>query len=319
MRDDAIAPVIAVMLILAAIVTFFSIWNAIYVPSMKESSEVEHLQNVESAFEHFSSDIDYAASTHQNNLVFNEPVQLGGGDVLVNPLKSSGSLYVQNENNPIYILNLTDGDGNSVALLNGSMVNFSYQPENNFWQDQGYQWQYGYINVTKYYEGFHGAPLLNVPLDYSNMGAVNSAFTENGSLLILAQSFGSVSPTVNTTPVNDISLGGNCSALDLWAVSLSASPSHTMTSSNGFGNLGITSTVTEIQNNTVSKIMFISDNEPFGKGTVDYWNSSFSIINTTSCPENLWFNPNDYSWNIRQEISPVTVNLHEINIEISAS
>ena len=62
------------MLILAAIVTFLSIWNAIYVPSMKESSEVEHLHNVEESFEKFSSDIDYAASSHQNNLVFSEPV-----------------------------------------------------------------------------------------------------------------------------------------------------------------------------------------------------------------------------------------------------
>ena len=74
MKDDALAPVIAVMLILAAIVTFLSIYNAIYIPSMKESSEVEHLQNVESAFQHFSSDIDYAASSHQNHLTFSEPV-----------------------------------------------------------------------------------------------------------------------------------------------------------------------------------------------------------------------------------------------------
>ena len=74
MRDDAIAPVIAAMLILAALVTFFSIWNAVYVPSMKESSEVGHLENVESAFQHFSSDIDYAASSYQNNLIFSEPV-----------------------------------------------------------------------------------------------------------------------------------------------------------------------------------------------------------------------------------------------------
>ena len=68
MRDDALAPVIAVMLILAAIVTFLSIWNAVYVPAMKQSGEVGHLQNVESAFQHFSADIDYAVSSHQDHI-----------------------------------------------------------------------------------------------------------------------------------------------------------------------------------------------------------------------------------------------------------
>lgn len=167
MRDDAIAPVIAAMLILAALVTFFSIWNAVYVPSMKESSEVGHLENVESAFQHFSSDIDYAASSYQNNLIFSEPVQLGGGDVMVNLLKSSGTLQVQNETDPIYTLILTDGAGNTVALVNSSIVDFSYQPVNNFWQNQGYRWQYGYINVTKYGE-------LSTPLGYYNMTDVEN-------------------------------------------------------------------------------------------------------------------------------------------------
>ena len=127
MRDDALAPVIAVMLILAAIVTFLSIWNAVYVPAMKQSGEVGHLQNVESAFQHFSADIDYAVSSHQDHISFSEPVQLGGGDIMVNLLKSSGTLSVQDENIPIYTLNLTDGTGTPVALVNGTMVNFSYE------------------------------------------------------------------------------------------------------------------------------------------------------------------------------------------------
>ncbi len=101
MKEDALAPVIAVMLILAAIVTFLSIWNAIYVPSMKESAEIEHLHNVEESLEKFSSDIDYAASSHQNNLVFSEPDQLGGGDFMFNLLKSSGTLNVQNKDSPV--------------------------------------------------------------------------------------------------------------------------------------------------------------------------------------------------------------------------
>ncbi len=150
MKDDAVAPVIAVMLILAAIVTFLSVWNAVYVPSMKQSAEVGHLQNVESAFLHFSSDIERAASTRQDDLTLSEPVQLGGGDFFFNTLRSSGSLSVQNEQKPIYYLTLYDGTGTVVGELDGTLVNISYEPQGNFWQEQGYRWQYGYLNVTKY-------------------------------------------------------------------------------------------------------------------------------------------------------------------------
>ena len=130
MKDDAIAPVVAVMLILAAIVTFFSIWNAIYVPSMKESAEVDHLHNVEESFQKFSSDIDYAASSHQNNLVFSEPVQLGGGDVLVNLLKSSGTLDVVQDRNQTRgsqstLYKIAFFYGTTPLEENGTLINFS--------------------------------------------------------------------------------------------------------------------------------------------------------------------------------------------------
>jgi hypothetical protein len=311
MKDDALAPIIAVMLILAAIVTFLSIWNAVYVPSMKESGEVGHLQNVESAFQHFSSDIDYAVSSRQNHLSFSEPVQLGGGDIMVNLLKSGGTLNVQDEPNPIYTLNLTDGTGTPVALVNGTMVNFSYEPTNNFWQDQGYQWQYGYINVTKYGK-------LSTPLGYYTITDIRNDLTTPGSpFMAFAESFGSVSYIVNQ------SSEGNCSSLDLWVVTLSTTPGHTFVSSNGFGTLKLTSAVNTTQNSTVSNIAFGSDNEPFGDVTLGSWNSSFSTINTSACPSNILFDSTDsnasYSiWNIRPERSPVTVTLHTVNVEIGA-
>src|SRR5208337_587570 len=264
MKDDAIAPVIAVMLILAAIATFLSIWNAIYVPSMKESGEVGHLQNVESAFQHFSADIDYAVSSHQDHLSFSEPVQLGGGDFMLNLLKSSGTLNVQDEPNPIYTLNLTDGTGTPVALVNGTMVNFSYEPTNNFWQDQGYRWQYGYINVTKY-------GILSTPLGYYTITDVENNFNTSGSpLMTFAESFGSVNYIVNQ------SSEGNCSSLDLWAVTLSTTPGHSFVSSNGFGTFRLTSAVNTTTYYDVSNITVGSDDEPFGNRTLDSWNSGFN-------------------------------------------
>ena len=309
MRDDAIAPIIAMMLILAAIVTFLSIWNAVYVPSMKESSEVEHLQNVESAFQHFSSDIDYAVSSHQDNLVFSEPIQLGGGDVLVNELKSSGTLQVQNETDPIYTLTLTNGAGTTVALVNGTLVNFSYEPMSNFWQDQGYRWQYGYINVTKYGD-------LSTPLGYYNMSDVeNEISTPGAPLHTFARSFGFADYTLNQ------SSPGNCSCVDLWAVNLSSSPVHSFVSGNGFGTLMLTTAVNTTSSIGITEVSFGTDNGLFGDMTLDSWNTSFNEM-TAACPNNIVYNPgetgNSRQWSILDAVSPVTVNIHTVTVEIGA-
>jgi hypothetical protein len=325
MRDDAIAPIIAVMLILAALVTFFSIWNAVYVPSLKESAEVEHLQNVESAFEHFSSDIEYAVSSHQDNLVFSEPVQLGGGDVIENSLKSSGALQIQNETDPIYSLNLTDGTGTTVALVNGTIVNFSYEPVNNFWQDQGYRWQYGYINVTKNRD-------LSTPLNYYNMTDVENEISLSGSLQTFAESFVAASATANATPVQNMTptpnnqfsfspMSGNCTSLDLWVVNISASPEHHFVSGNGFGTFKLTTTVYSTQYYSITNISLGSDNGVFGNVTLGSWNTSFNAMNA-SCYNNIWYDRSstwNYSqWDLNQITSPVNVTLHQASIEVSA-
>ena len=193
MRDDAIAPVIAVMLILAAIVTFYSIWNAIYVPAVKESAEVDHLHNVETSFVHFSSDLYFAASSRQDHLSFSEPVQLGGGDTLVNELKSSGALQVAPEDNPVYNLTFFNESGTPIYTNNGTLVSFSYEPVSNFWQDQGYTWQYGYLNVTK------NSGTLSTPLNYLTMADVeNDTNTSGTPLNEFASSLGSVGYTPYT-------------------------------------------------------------------------------------------------------------------------
>ena len=325
MRNDAVAPIIAVMLILAAIVTLYSIWNAVYIPSMKESAEVEHLQDVETAFVHFSSDIDYAVSSHQDNLAFSEPVPLGGGDVVVNLIKSSGALRVQNEPKPEYSLNLTDGTGTTVAFLNGTIVNISYEPVSNFWQDQGYTWQYGYINVTK------NSGALSTPLGYYNMTDVENEISRSGPLQTFAQSFVAVYATANTTPLQNTSvttnnrfsftpLSGSCSSLDIWAVNITASPDHNFVSSNGFGTIRLTTSVNRTSYEGIRNISLKSDNAIFGNPTLSSWNASFNALNS-SCYNNIWYDPssagNDTQWNINQISSPVTVNLHQVSVEIS--
>ena len=85
--DEAIAPVVAGLLILAVIVTVLSVYFTTYVPSLKEEAEIEHLSSVEREFLSFSSDIENAVwQKTQGRLSRN--IELGGGDVFLSSIKS---------------------------------------------------------------------------------------------------------------------------------------------------------------------------------------------------------------------------------------
>ena len=301
MRDDALAPVIAIMLLLAVIVTFYSIWNALVIPSMKQSSEVEHLQNVESAFEHFSSDIEKTVSMKQDHIVFSEPVQMGGGDVVVDPLQSSGSLYVMDEQDPIYNLTLTYDNGNQTTTVNGTLVTISYEPLNNYWQDQGYRWQHGYINVTKYQQA------RKTPLDYYNMEDIENEFEESGPLQAFADSFGTARSYES------------CSGLEFSAVTLIASRNHSFVSGNGFGTLKLNSFTKILHYSGVSSIEIGSDLEPFSKETARNLNLSLSKI--TEICNFIQFVPaqsSQYRQYYAINQSSVAVTLNTVTIDVSA-
>ncbi len=144
-NDEAIAPVVAVMLILVVIVTLLSIYNATYLPGLKQSAEIQHLHDVEEGILKFGSDIETAASLKRNDISFSQQIPLGGGDILLNSLKSGGRLQVQQEDEPYLTITIA-ARPQPIDLF---LVNFSYWTVNNFWVDQGYTWQYGYVNITQ--------------------------------------------------------------------------------------------------------------------------------------------------------------------------
>ena len=162
MKDDAVAPVVAAMLLLAVIVTVFAAWNAIVLPSLKDQSEILQDHEVRDALVRFSSDLGTAASL-KRDLMLSESLPLGGGDVLIDPLLSAGTLRVNPGTGDIY--NVTVVSGGSTYIVNGSLVNISYRPVGDFWLDQGYTWHYGYLNVTRS-SSPHGADgaALSAPL-----------------------------------------------------------------------------------------------------------------------------------------------------------
>lgn len=311
MNDDAVAPVVAVMLILATIVTFLSVWNAVVIPSMKQSSEIEHIRNVESAFQHFSSDIEKTVSMQQDHVVFSEPLQLGGGDVMFDSVRSSGSLSVSTGTEPAYNLTLYDKTSSVLIRINGTLAAVSYEPEGNFWQDQGYRWQYGFINVTK-------SGKRATPLNYYNMTDVTTDLErEMGSLRTLAGSFSTVTYTMNTS-----ALPGNCSEIGLVVTNISSSPHHRFVSSNGFGSLKLVSAVnTTSYENTVYAISLGAAGDPFGNAIFRSWNSSLGSI-SGMCPGNIRYEPFPTSsdditlYTVRPDASPVIVNLKMITIEL---
>lgn len=172
MNEDALSPVLAVMLILAVAVTLFSVYNAEYLPGLKQQAEVEHLQNVEESMVRFGSALENAISL-KRELSMSEPVVMGGGDILLHSGKSSGTIIVQQEDEPVITVWI---DSTSIPL---HFVNFSYCPVDNFWVDQGYTWQYGYVNISR----VSGGKMIDpVPLQHSTMEKVEQKILLNSSL-----------------------------------------------------------------------------------------------------------------------------------------
>lgn len=139
-HDEAVSTVIAVMLVLAILATWMAIYSATYVPGLKQQSEIMHSEGVQYAFQRFSSDVDNLYSLGKP-AQFSEPVMLGGGDVLLSPGKSSGTLELQKTE----IAMLQIGD-TPIPIYT---TNFTYTPSYSFWELQGYQYNKGVVWITK--------------------------------------------------------------------------------------------------------------------------------------------------------------------------
>ena len=239
-EDDALAPVIAVMLILAILATFLSIWNAVAIPSMKAESEVSHIREVEQGFARFGSDITNAAALHQEGTI-SETIPLGGGGIVFSPGTSAGTIQVLEE--PIPYANVTLG--NETTPVNLSLVEFSYQPVGSYWQDQGYIWRYGYVNVTQGYHqivndstGERTGSGLEVPLSFTNMTELNLRGAGSGPVRSFARSLVDIEPASED--------GYNLSSVEVTVVNFAASRENSFRSGNGLGTFALT---TEVERN----------------------------------------------------------------------
>lgn len=233
MKDDAVAPVVAAMLVLAVIVTFFSVWNAVLLPSLKQQSEMTQLRDVEEAFSWFSSDI-MTVTTLKRDMSLSEPLMLGAGSIIFSPVSSAGTIRVNNEPKQLYTIRITDGGTDHEVA--GRLVNFSYKPVNDFWIDQGYVWHYGYVNVTQGSspQGADGAA-LSTPLLYPSMDEVHNSTV----ISRFAQSLIDIeaSPWYNSSR--------NCSHITVSSVTFQSEPGASYMSSNGIGTFALAAAVNE--------------------------------------------------------------------------
>lgn len=241
MTDDAVAPVVGAMLLLAVFVTLFAAWNAYYVPSMKALSEITHIGEVESGFLQFSSDIETAASL-KKTASFTEPVPLGGGDFTFDSAKSGGVLSIRAEDVNYLSLAVTSATDPPEPEIPFHLSGFTYQPVGNFWQDQGYTWSYGTVNVTK------GA--LTTPLEYLTMENVSYGVT--GSLFDLDTVPSPADPAM-------------CTVMNVYTVNITPAAGRAGTSGNGNGMLALESSVTNRQfTNATDMMIRINPNVPEG-------------------------------------------------------
>jgi hypothetical protein len=296
-REDAVAPVVAAMLILAIGVTFFAAWNAYYVPSMKAQSEITHLKDVETGFLRFSSDIDTAASL-KKNVQLSEPVPLGGGEFTFDAVKSGGLIRVLGQKEGYMRTSITNG---SIPLTTSNLLhfsNYSYQPVNNFWQDQGYVWAYGNVNVTK--------GTLETPLQYTSMDQVTYGIT--GALFDL-----------ETVPSpEDTTL---CSRMNVYMVNITPEAGHALASGNGNGILTLESTAVSKQFPNATG-MTVSINPDLPEGLRDtLWNTVSQQSGESSACGNIHVFPDPSSQEVRisfDTIPNMTLNRKITEISLGA-
>ncbi len=237
MKDEAVSPVVAFMLLLMIVVSFIAVLNAYYIPSLKQQAEIEHLKNVEDAFCRIETDINHLIS-FKENAILKEHVPLGGGDVIFSPIRSSGRLQIQNDREiGIFGVQNTTGFTFNFPI---TTVNITYRPIDNFWMNQGYEWGNGTVNVTK------GKKSTSLAFLDSN-DARNSKHT---FLTLLSNP--SCKEMKGTSPIYPDDLG-NATIITSTMIS---TPGKTYMSSNGVGGVILTMDehIEDITN--VSKIFF---------------------------------------------------------------
>lgn len=137
-KDDGVSNVVAMMLLLSVLVICIAVLSSSYIPDLKENAEAMHSEDVKEAFLRFGSDVDELFTAAQGG-VYTQVFSLGGGDVLLSPSKSGGTVEIQTVD-----IGKVEGYPNNLTS-----VNVTYTPLLPYWEKQGYLYENGVVWVTK--------------------------------------------------------------------------------------------------------------------------------------------------------------------------
>ena len=159
-KDDGVSNVVAMMLLLSVLVICIAVLSSSYLPDLKENAEAMHSEEVKEAFLRFGADVDELFTTAQGG-VYSQVFSLGGGDILLSPSKSGGTVEIQTVD-----IGKVEGYPNNLTS-----VNVTYTPLLPYWEKQGYLYENGVVWVTK-----NG---VEIPVQ-SGLNSVDAGNTQEG-------------------------------------------------------------------------------------------------------------------------------------------
>ena len=141
-KEDGVSNVVSMLLMLTVLVIALSLASATYIPDLKENAEIIHSSEVRTSFLAFAADVN-----HQHASGYVSPASrvfsLGGGDILLSPAKSSGTVALNTES--LGSLSISP----EIQNIEINTVNLTYVPHLSVWNSPGFSYEKGVCWVTE--------------------------------------------------------------------------------------------------------------------------------------------------------------------------
>jgi len=139
--DSAVVGIVTAILLVGLIVTVISIIQVVYVPSIMEQREAEHMDTVEEQFASLTSVIDYQAAIAKEGIPIASFVTLGNRELpFFVSSKAFGTLQIFDNSSTLMI-------NDTVAFPIGRI---SFSSTNAYYLDQSYSYEPGAMIVSQF-------------------------------------------------------------------------------------------------------------------------------------------------------------------------
>jgi hypothetical protein len=170
--ESASSTVVGAVLLLAIVVSVFSVVRIGYIPEWKNDAEYSHMNDVWGDMADLKSKIDLTTivlasdPNSSNTITMNVPFHMGGGDVpLIGTIKSSGTLSVVNKKEcNMTITTVSEGNWNK-TIPYGTV---SYASQNRYYVDQNFIYEGGALILS---QGERSSMMLYPSIRFSRASA----------------------------------------------------------------------------------------------------------------------------------------------------